>query len=59
MKTAKADRTSVISRNDSICISMCKQDRDIIDAKAAECGLSRSSYVRMIIKKYILDAEKN
>jgi predicted DNA binding CopG/RHH family protein len=55
MKMAKADRDSVINRSDSICISMCKRDRDIIDKKAAECGLSRSSYVRMIIKKYILE----
>ena len=54
MKMPKADRESVINRNDSICISMCKKDRDVIDRKAAECGLSRSSYVRMIIKKYIL-----
>lgn len=55
MKTAKTDRESVINRNDSICISMCKKDRDVIDKKAAEYGLSRSSYVRMIIKKYILE----
>ena len=53
MKTAKIDREAVINRKDSVCISMCKKDRDIIDKKAAECGLSRSSYLRMIIKKYI------
>ena len=53
MKTPKTDRESVINRHDSVCISMCKKDRDVIDQKAAECGLSRSSYLRMIIKKYI------
>ena len=55
MKTAKADRDTVINRNDSACISMCKRDRDLIDKKAEECGLSRSSYLRMIIKKYIAE----
>lgn len=53
MKIAKADRDAVINRNDSVCISMCKRDRDLIDKKAEECGLSRSSYLRMIIKKHI------
>lgn len=55
MKTAKIDRESVINRNDSVCIAMCKKDRDVIDKKAEECGLSRSSYLRMIIKKYIAE----
>lgn len=55
MKMAKIDRESVINRNDSVCISMCKHDRDLIDKKAAECGLSRSSYLRMIIKKHIAE----
>ena len=55
MKKAKIDRQSVINRNDSVCISMCKHDRDLIDKKAEECGLSRSSYLRMIIKKYIAE----
>ena len=55
MKTPKTDRESVINRNDSVCISMCKKDRDVIDQKAAECGLSRSSYLRMIIKKHIAE----
>lgn len=53
MKIAKNDRDSVINRNDSVCIAMCKRDRDLIDEKAQECGLSRSSYLRMIIKKHI------
>lgn len=55
MKKPKTDRESVINRNDSVCISMCKKDRDVIDQKAAECGLSRSSYLRMIIKKHIAE----
>lgn len=55
MKMPKVDRESVINRNDSVCISMCKKDRDVIDQKAAECGLSRSSYLRMIIKKHIAE----
>jgi predicted DNA binding CopG/RHH family protein len=55
MKIAKADRDTVINRNDSVCISMCKRDRDLIDKKAEECGLSRSSYLRMIIKKHIAE----
>lgn len=55
MKTANEDRDSVITRQDAICVSMCKRDREIVDKKAKECGLSRSSYVRMIIKKHIAE----
>lgn len=55
MKTANKDRDSVITRQDAICVSLCKRDREIIDQKAKEVGLSRSSFVRMIIKKHIAE----
>lgn len=57
MKTAKSDRKSVINRNDSICVSMCERDREIIRQKAQESGLSMSSYVRMVLKGHIAKME--
>ncbi len=58
MKIAKKDRQSVINRNDSICVSMCKNDREIIRKKAEENGISMSSYIRMVLKNHIASTEK-
>ena len=53
MKTANADRDSVIGKKDSICIAASKNFKKIIEAKAKEMGISVSCLTRMALNEFI------
>ena len=53
MKTANANRNSVIGRKDSICIAASKDYKTMVEAKAKEMGISVSCLARMALNEFI------
>jgi hypothetical protein len=53
MKTKRADRNSVIGREDSITIASSKNFKDMVIAESEKMGISLSSFVRMAISEYL------
>ena len=51
MKTPKANREEV--RSKTLCISMTREERDLVREVARESGLTDSSWARMILNKEI------
>lgn len=51
MKTPKANREEI--RSKTLCISMTKEERDLVRKVAHESGLTDSSWARMILNKEI------
>jgi post-segregation antitoxin (ccd killing protein) len=53
MKTARANRNSVINRADSICIAASKDFKKAVEEKARDMGISVSSLVRMALSEFM------
>jgi antitoxin component of RelBE/YafQ-DinJ toxin-antitoxin module len=51
MKTAKSNRDEI--RKNSLTIPMNKEEKDTIQRKADEMGLSMSAFARMVFKDFM------